>query len=412
MSLATGPFEDSGSSAPLDGERSGKSTSRCQMPVNKYALKLVSGHCGKEVRGTGACLNLKHPNLVTLYDMRISDEGSMWVVMEYVVGDTLAQRLGRYPRGLPRAQVMPWLRQICSGVEHLHRCSIVHRDLKPTNVFIEGDTVKIGDYGLARFIHPGVAASPGVGTYPYMAPEVVSGHYDWEADWYSVGVIACEMLAGHRIMKAFWRDISLYPPSLLLLRQVPSACRDIVKRLLDNDPKKRCPSPAEFLDEFETRLAHVPTEDADQMAGSSAQWEPAAATETWREPSPESSDEVAADSAEKRPNSIESFADPVCPIKEIIAGMILGVLALVGGLSIVGFAIFNVIRRYGDLPLASGLLLDRGGVQSWLAAGALSVGGLIVGVAGGILLFFASDNAFRRIRRKGAVKSRNAPNSD
>src|SRR4029078_4786421 len=75
----------------------------------EVALKLLQRNQQVELRGVSQCLNLKHPNLVTLFDIRTDDEGAHWVVMEYMSGRSLEQVLANHPQGLPLQEVEDWL---------------------------------------------------------------------------------------------------------------------------------------------------------------------------------------------------------------------------------------------------------------------------------------------------------------
>ncbi len=115
----------------------------------EVALKLLQRNQQVELRGVSQCLNLKHPNLVTIFDIRTDAEGDHWVVMEYVSGKSLEAVLDEHPKGLPLSEVEDWLAGIAAGTAFLHDRGIVHRDLKPANVFRENGVVKIGDVGLS-----------------------------------------------------------------------------------------------------------------------------------------------------------------------------------------------------------------------------------------------------------------------
>ncbi|HVJ83571.1 MAG TPA: protein kinase, partial [Planctomycetia bacterium] len=118
----------------------------------EVALKLIQRHLDVELRGVAQCLNLKNSNLVTVYDVRYNDRGENWVVMEYMAGPSLQERLQKSEGAFPIDEAFHWLTGISAAIDYLHQNGIVHRDLKPGNVFGEGDLVKLGDYGLSKFI--------------------------------------------------------------------------------------------------------------------------------------------------------------------------------------------------------------------------------------------------------------------
>jgi hypothetical protein len=164
----------------------------------EVALKLVRGNQDVELRGVAQCLNLKHPNLVALFDMKSDNHGDHWVVMEYVSGESLSTVLSRHPNGLPTELAQQWFLALTRAVGYLHDHGIVHRDLKPGNIFLENGTLKVGDYGLSKFISGSQrsAQTQSVGTVHYMAPEISTGNYNKGIDIYAGGVILYEMLTG------------------------------------------------------------------------------------------------------------------------------------------------------------------------------------------------------------------------
>ena len=165
----------------------------------EVALKLIRRNLDTELRGMRQCLNLKHPNLSSLYDIRQDDSGGAWVVMEYMSGECLETELADHPQGLPLPEALAWFHGIAAGVAYLHDHGIVHRDLKPGNIFRDEGVVKVGDYGLSKFISCSRRSghTESIGTVHYMAPEVAHGRYGKELDIYALGAILYELLTGH-----------------------------------------------------------------------------------------------------------------------------------------------------------------------------------------------------------------------
>ncbi len=214
------------------------------------ALKKIQRNLDIELRGVRQCLNLKHHNLLSLYDIRYDEEGQAWVVMEYVAGDNLQQWIERHPQGMPLDQLHAWWDGITSGVAHLHDCGIVHRDLKPGNIFLDGTTVKIGDYGLSKFISCSRRSgqTQSVGTFHYMAPEIGQGCYGKEIDIYALGIILFEMLTGRvpfdgeSSQEIIMKHLTALPP----VSGLASPYREMVERALAKAPESRFGSVAEM----------------------------------------------------------------------------------------------------------------------------------------------------------------------
>jgi hypothetical protein len=215
----------------------------------EVALKLVQRHSDAELRGVVQCLNLKHPQLVHLYDLHTDDRGDRWVVMEYVFGESLAQWINRYPTGLPAELAKEWFLALARGVAYLHDHGVVHRDLKPANIFVEHGQLKIGDYGLSRRM----SASQGgdltrrIGTPYYMAPEVKNGNYTATIDVYACGVILFEMLTGHppfegEVEEVLMKHLTDKPD----LSKLPAGFAPVLEKALEKDPEKRFRNMREF----------------------------------------------------------------------------------------------------------------------------------------------------------------------
>jgi hypothetical protein len=221
----------------------------------EVALKLVRGDTQVELRGVAQCLNLKHPNLVALYDLRTDAQGDHWVVMEHVAGEPLSAVLARHPQGLPRELAREWFLGLARAVSYLHDHGIVHRDLKPANVFIENGTIKIGDYGLSKSITTSqrTAQTQSIGTVHYMAPEISTGNYNKQIDTYAAGVILYEMVTGHVPFdgessgEILMKHLTT-PPDLT---KVPAEWVPILSRALSKNPVHRFASMAEMARDVE-----------------------------------------------------------------------------------------------------------------------------------------------------------------
>lgn len=228
----------------------------------EVALKLLQENLEVELRGVTQCLNLKHPNLVTLFDIKQDAEGDHWIVMEYVGGKTLDRVIHEHPSGMPLDDVLTWLDGIAAGIGFLHDRGIVHRDLKPANIFRESGTVKIGDVGLSKFIAPSrrSAHTQSVGTVYYMAPEVAKGRYGRQVDVYSLAVILYEMLTGkvpfdgettaEILMKHLTERPNLSP--------IAPKLRPVFEAALEKDPQRRTSDVLELARQFRALAAGLP----------------------------------------------------------------------------------------------------------------------------------------------------------
>lgn len=217
----------------------------------EVALKLIRRNLDVELRGVRHCLNLKHPNLLAIYDIRESEQADVWVIMEFMAGQSLGEVVAGNPNGLPPDQAMAWFHGIGAGVACLHDHGIVHRDLKPANIFCDEGLVKVGDYGLSKFIacsrRSGQTES--VGTVHYMAPEVANGRYGKEIDIYAMGVILYELLTGRvpfegeSVGEVLMKHLTALPDVSMLAEPF----RSVVTKALEKDPEKRYHSVGEML---------------------------------------------------------------------------------------------------------------------------------------------------------------------
>ncbi|MES2791557.1 MAG: serine/threonine-protein kinase [Planctomycetota bacterium] len=220
----------------------------------EVAVKLLQHNLDIELRGVQQCLNLRHANLVTIFDVKTDADGDHWVVMEYIGGQTLEQVLQALNGPMRIEQIERWLVGLTGGLAYLHDRGIVHRDVKPGNIFWDQGAIKLGDVGLSKFMAPSrrSAHTESVGTVYYMAPEVSYGKYGYEVDVYSVGVMLFEMLSGklpfdgQSTGEILMKHLS-EPPDLNL---IPVPFRPMLAAALEKDPKKRTGSMGKLLDDF------------------------------------------------------------------------------------------------------------------------------------------------------------------
>ena len=256
---ATMKFTYPSGSTPLDGYTIKRGVGRGGFGEVYYgtsdagkevALKLIRRNLDVELRGVRHCLNLKHPNLVALYDIKADDMDDRWVVMEYVSGESLEDAIDRNPNGMPEEEVLRWIHGLCAGVAYLHDHGIVHRDLKPGNIFCDEGVVKVGDYGLSKFISCSRRSgqTESVGTVHYMAPEISNGRYGREIDTYAIGIILYEMLTGQvpfegeSVGEVLMKHLTAEPD----LSVLGEPYREIVQKALTKDPDGRLRSVAEL----------------------------------------------------------------------------------------------------------------------------------------------------------------------
>ncbi|HEX7252359.1 MAG TPA: protein kinase [Thermoanaerobaculia bacterium] len=202
---------------------------------------------------------LSHPHICALYDVG-NHEGVEYLVMEYLEGETLSDRLAK--GGLPLEQTLRYGAEIADALDKAHRQGIVHRDLKPGNVMITTSGVKLLDFGLAKAMAPPAGlqltslptqASPVtqagtvLGTFQYMAPEQLEGkEADARTDIFALGAVLYEMAAGRRAFSgtsqaSLISSIMTSVPIPISTTQpvTPSALERVVKRCLAKDPEGR-----------------------------------------------------------------------------------------------------------------------------------------------------------------------------
>jgi dienelactone hydrolase len=237
------------------------------------AIKVISPQLASQAlfrerfeRETRTISRLNHPNVCTVFD--VGHQGDVhFFVMEFVEGETLAERLSR--GRLSPVESLGIALQIALGLAHAHKQGIVHRDIKPANVMLTSDgAAKILDFGVAKGDQTGTGTQPGVvvGTLAYMAPEqLMDGAATPATDVWSVGVVLFEMLSGSRPFRgrdavSLLRSIVHEPvPALQLAGAAPTGVRRIIKSAVAKDPNDRYASAAELAEDLESCLAQLST---------------------------------------------------------------------------------------------------------------------------------------------------------
>jgi serine/threonine protein kinase len=213
--------------------------------------------------------SLNHPHICVLLDVGRQDEID-FLVMEYLEGETLAQRLANGP--LPLDQALRYASEIADALDKAHRKGVVHRDLKPGNVMITPRGAKLLDFGVAKRA-PAVAgegdaaitvssplteATAVIGTLQYMAPEQIEGREaDGRTDIFALAAVLYEMLTGRRpfegtsrasLMSAILRDEPM--PVTRFLPAAPTLLDHLVRRCLSKDPDDRWQTAADVMREL------------------------------------------------------------------------------------------------------------------------------------------------------------------
>lgn len=265
------------------------------------AIKVLSQHLSSDPqlkerfeREARTISLLNYPHICQLYDVG-SQDGTDYLVMELLEGETLAERLQKGP--LPLKQVLEYGIEIADALEKAHKNGIAHRDLKPANIMLTKSGAKLLDFGLAKpaqgmtamacstaetMSKPLTGEGTIIGTYQYMAPEQVEGKVaDARTDIFAFGAVLYEMITGKR---AFQGTSQISVMSAILEKEpeaistiqplTPPALDHVIRRALAKDPDERWQSAADFKAELKW-IAEVgsPTAEMDRIPAGRRQWE-------------------------------------------------------------------------------------------------------------------------------------------
>lgn len=202
----------------------------------------------REARAAGA---LTHPNIVTIFETE-EENGRYFIVMEYLEGDNLRQKMDR-EGALSPEEAVRIATQVLDGLAHAHAKGVIHRDIKPENIHIlPTGLVKITDFGIARLKYEPNLTMDGqiFGTPSYMSPEQVQGGaIDERTDLFSVGIILFEMLAGYKpfqgdsVITITYNIVHTEPHSP---PSIPAPLEWVVRKALRKNPAERFSSAEEM----------------------------------------------------------------------------------------------------------------------------------------------------------------------
>jgi eukaryotic-like serine/threonine-protein kinase len=263
--------------------------------TRKVAVKTLHKHLSHDAsikarfqREVGTVAALEHPNTIQVFDFGAMEDGTLYIVMEFVQGRSVADILEK-DGAMPPPRVEHILRQVVGSLEEAHSHGIVHRDLKPDNVVLceragQKDWVEVLDFGIAKrssehdpneakLTQQGMV----LGTPPYMSPEQFTGQpVDVRSDIYALGVMAYEMLTGRLPWEANtaweWASKHMTEPPTPLERQplgphVPQTMRDAITRALAKDTDHRFGSVREFFEAFSgSALSALPQQNGGTAA--------------------------------------------------------------------------------------------------------------------------------------------------
>lgn len=215
-----------------------------------------------------AASRLNHPHVITVYDFGVAESGEPYIVMEFLVGMSLADAVGK-GRALPVERALYIFAQVCDALDHAHNQDMIHRDLKPGNIMLlsnqnQQDYVKVVDFGIAKLVGGTTSESQRLtqtgeifGSPVYMSPEQCAGlELDCRSDIYGMGIVMYETLMGrlpfmgNNIVETITQHISAPPPPFAQVRpdlQMPEAVEALVMKCLRKDPSVRYGSMAELM---------------------------------------------------------------------------------------------------------------------------------------------------------------------
>jgi len=212
---------------------------------------------------------LNHQNIMNIFEID-EQNGSMFLVMEYIEGETLKSHISNLQSGsgISYLKATDWVLQIAHGLKTAHDKNIIHRDIKTENIMVTSSgQLKVMDFGLAKLKGSSGLTKTGtsLGTLSYMSPEQAQGvPVDHRSDIWSLGVVFYEMLTGETLFKAEHEAAFLYlivneePPAPSILdRKIPHQIDSVVKKMLEKDPSQRFQKMNEVIKALESAKEEI-----------------------------------------------------------------------------------------------------------------------------------------------------------
>ncbi len=211
-------------------------------------------------REARSAARLHHPNILQIHDFGQQD-GITYLVMPYLPGGTLAQRIAQARGPLPLDKVVLWTSEMASALQFAHSQGIIHRDVKPGNMLMaDGDHIVLSDFGIAKVVNDSTnltMAGSTVGSPDYMAPEQANGEPDYRSDIYSLGVVVFQMLTGRvpftasTPVQVMLMHVQATPPTPRSFNPaLPPQVDAVIKRAMAKRPAERYQSANELAASF------------------------------------------------------------------------------------------------------------------------------------------------------------------
>jgi serine/threonine-protein kinase len=342
-------------------------------------------------REARAASRISHPHALSVTDFGEDKGGVVFLVMEYLNGETLKEVIRKEgPMPLPRTVEI--IRQVCGALEAAHSEGVVHRDLKSDNIMLidvgGGDWAKVLDFGIAKITEK-VGQDPAltapnliIGTPQYMSPEQCSqaAEIDSRSDIYSLGVILYELLIGHVPFTGesptaiMMKHLQEPPPSVLEERKdLPASVGRVVTRAMAKRPEDRYQTVSELTEDFTAAAADKPAAAAASTTGPASSDRstnrivvPTGSNEAPRSTASEDHDEATVVRPRPEPEQVvesEIFSTEVAPPESFSPWRI--VIPAIAGLLVIFAVVFALTRNSTSQPASNNnsqpLTVDPGG---------------------------------------------------